>query len=116
VHFSKLRFLQRLTDIEVAAAWAQVRAEKGLLEREKSQSKPALSNFVLLCGAIWMSLTGQKPIASKVHSKHKDPDPDFVVFVQELALVVETHAPTRDQILLCLQGSKRKTITTKISS
>jgi hypothetical protein len=116
VDSNKFRLLERLRGIEVAAGNAQRRADRGLLERERGQSEPALLNFVFRCGKIWKGLTGRAPSANKVHSKHRDPDPDFVVFVQELALIVETHEPTRDQILVCLRRSKRKTITTKISS
>jgi hypothetical protein len=103
VHFNKLRLLERLADIEAAATKAQERVDRRLLERERGQSDPALSNFVMRCGKIWTGLTGRVPSANRVHpnSNVPDKDPDFVVFVQALARVGASHEPTRDRVLTC---------------
>jgi hypothetical protein len=102
VDAEKMAFLKRLVDVEVASKRASERLDRALLERERGQSNAALSNFVFRCSAVWRSLTGRKPSANKV-SRHDGEDPDFVVFLQQLARIVHTHEPTRNQVAQCLR-------------
>jgi hypothetical protein len=88
----KKDFLKRLAQVQAAANHAKIRMDAEMLTRERGQSNPALTNFVFLCGKIWKSLTGRKPSANKVHRRAGAEDPDFVLFIQQLAKI----APTRE--------------------
>ena len=105
-YFKKIGLLGQLADVEVAAKEAMRRIDKSLLKRVRSQSDPALPSFVFRCGAIWKSLTGRKPSAEKVYRKNKG-DPDFVIFVQDLAKFAKSSArldpPSRDQVATSLR-------------
>jgi hypothetical protein len=103
VHFRKMSFLKRLVDIEVAAKTALQRADATLLERERGQAEPALPNFVLRCAVIWKSLTGREPSANKVARREGPDDPDFVVFMQELAGLGQVSLPTRAKVAASLR-------------
>jgi hypothetical protein len=98
-------FVKRLGDIEAAAKAAKSHFDPKLVERERGQSIPGLPNFVRLAGAIWHGLTGRKPSANKVTKCSIDKsDPDFVVFVQELAKLVEADQPTIDQVAFAMRN------------
>lgn len=97
---NKMTFLMRLPDIEVAAKIAQKRIDKTLLGRERSQTDPALPNFVLRCGKIWMSLTGRKPSANKIAGG----DPHFVVFLKELAKIGPAPIPSRAKVAISIRN------------
>jgi hypothetical protein len=96
---AKMTFLKRLAGIEVVAKQARKRVDRKLLERERGQSNPALPNFVRRGGMIWRSLTGRKPSANKVAGR----DPDFVLFMQELARIGAGRAPSREQVATSLR-------------
>ena len=99
----KMRLLRQLADVEVAANVAREHVDKSLLNRERSQSDPALPNFIFRCGGIWNSLTGRKPSAAKVHRKIQPSEPDFLIFVQELAKSAGFDPPSRDQVATSLR-------------
>ena len=105
-HFKKLELIGQLSDIEVAAKAAESRVDKSLLDRERTQSDPALPNFVFRCGGIWKSLTGRRPSAEKIHPKleqNGSTDPDFVIFIQELAKSGGLALPSRHQVFTSLR-------------
>ena len=106
-HFKKLELIKQLSVIELAAKAATHRVDKSLLERERSQSDPALTDFVFRCGEIWKSLTGRIPSAEKIHPKiERDgpTEPDFVIFLQDLtqSAGIATR-PSRHQVLTSLR-------------
>jgi hypothetical protein len=104
VDSEKRAFLNRLADVETGAKIARSRVDRALLGRERSQSAPGLSTFVFRCGAIWESLTGRKPSANKVFRRSSEgEDPDFVVFLQELAKVGKAPVPSRNQVASSLR-------------
>jgi hypothetical protein len=104
VDSAKAAFLERLMQIASTVKDTSQRLDRTLLERERGQSNPALLNFVFLGGAIWRSLTGgRKPSANKVHRDHCE-DPDFVIFLQQLARIRSLHEPTRKQVAQCLRN------------
>ena len=90
-------FLKQLKQLRVAAIEAPRHFDKTLVERERGQKNPALREFVLRCAQIWVNMTGRKPSASQV-SKRATDDPDFVIFVKELAKIGNLPPPTRKQI------------------
>lgn len=91
----KNALIKRLAEIEAAAVVAAQRVDRELLNRERGQSDPALPNFVFRCGVVWGSLTGRPPNADKRRDRR---DPEFVVFLQELAKLANIHPPSRAQI------------------
>lgn len=97
---SKMAFLTLLTEIEVAAKNARKSVDKTLLVRQRNQTDPALPNFVFRCGQIWTSLTARKPSANKVASG----DPDFVVFLQQLAGVGPAPVPSRAKVSISIKN------------
>jgi hypothetical protein len=99
----KMRLLRQLADVEVAANVAREHVDKSLLNRERSQSDPALPNFIFRCGGIWKSLTRRKPSAAKVDRMIQPSEPDFVIFVQELAKSAGFDPPSRDQVATSLR-------------
>ena len=99
----KMRLLRQLADVEVAANVAREHVDKSLLKRERSQSDPALPNFIFRCDGIWKSLTGRKPSAAKVYRKFQPSEPDFLIFVQELAKSAGFDPPSRDQVATSLR-------------
>jgi hypothetical protein len=103
VDSEKAAFLGRLAQLAGAVKDASQRLDRTLLERERGQSNPALLNFVFRCSAVWRSLTGRKPSANKV-SRDGHEDPDFVVFLQQLAHIGSMHEPTRNQVARCLRN------------
>jgi hypothetical protein len=104
---AKMQFLARLAMIEAAAKTAPKRLDKTLLERERGQSTPALSGFVSDASKIWEFLTGRRASANKVHRKRGTNDPDFVLFVQQLAKIACAPEPTRSQVETCLHKPAR---------
>jgi hypothetical protein len=84
---ARLDFAKKLAMIEATAKKASKRVDRSLLNRERGQGIPGLSNFVFRCGEIWENLTGRKPSANKVSRIEGPEDPDFVVFVRNLAMV-----------------------------
>jgi hypothetical protein len=99
----KLAFLKRLAEIEGAATRAIDRTDRALLERERGPSNPALLNFVRRCGSIWTSLTGRNPTGEKLARIAGSEDPEFVLFVQELARVAGAPEPKRNEVVFCLK-------------
>src|SRR5262249_5690511 len=95
---ARLDFTKKLAILEATANQASKRVDRSLLERERGQGIPGLSNFVFRCGKIWENLTGRKPSANKVSRLEGPEDPDFVVFVQRLAAVGQAPVPTRRQV------------------
>jgi hypothetical protein len=91
-------FAKRLATIEATAIRASERVDRSLLDRERGQRIPGLSDFVFRCGEIWKNLTGRIPSAHKVSRLEGPEDPDFVVFVGNLAEVGQTPVPTRRQV------------------
>jgi hypothetical protein len=100
----KMAFLKRLAEIEGTATRAIERTDRALLERERGPSNPALPKFVRRCGSIWTSLTGRNPTGEKLVRKDgRSEDPDFVLFMQELARVAGAPEPKRNEVVLCLK-------------
>jgi hypothetical protein len=97
VQEAKLNFIKLLAMIEGTAKVAIKRVDKKLLDRERGQAIAGISEFVFRCGGIWKHLTGRTPSANKV-TREGSKDPDFVVFVQELAKTAGAPAPTRRQV------------------
>jgi len=98
-----LEFIKRPAQVQGTTIRAIDRMDRTLLERERGQSNPALSNFVLRCGSIWTSLTGKDPTAERVVRKEGSEDPQFVLFMQRLARVAEAPEPNRNEVALCLK-------------
>ncbi len=90
----KMTFIKQLVELEQGAEIARKRVNTSLLRRRRGQVNPALSTFLSRCGAIWKSLTGRNPSASKVAAKN----PDFVIFVRTLAKIGNAPAPSRKQV------------------
>jgi 6-pyruvoyl-tetrahydropterin synthase len=103
----KTGFYVRLADIKAAAKRAISQTDTALLEKKRPQQNQALPNFVFRCSAIWRSLTNREPSAEKVHRRDSE-NPDFVIFVQDLAAVGDAARPTRDEIEVSLRVSLRK--------
>ena len=101
--YKKMELLRQLADVEIAAKVAKQRVDKSLLNRERSQSDPALPNFVFRCGGIWKSLTGRKRSTAKVHRKIQPSEPDFLIFVQDLAKSAGFTPPSRHQVATSLR-------------
>jgi hypothetical protein len=101
VDSERAAFLERLA--RIAGTAKNTSLDRTLLERERGQSNPALLNFVFRCTAIWRSLTGRKPSANKVSRGDRE-DPDFVIFLQQLARLQSLHEPTRKQVARCLRN------------
>jgi hypothetical protein len=102
-HFKKIELLRQLSCIELGAKKAAELVDDSLLERERGQSDPALPNFVFRCAAIWSSLTERKPSANKVHRHPDRNEPDFVIFVQDLAKFAKQSPPSRDKVATSLR-------------
>jgi hypothetical protein len=103
VDSEKKTFLNRLVGIATAAEMAGSRLDPALLDRERGKSILGLPNFVSRCSAIWRSLTKRRPSVNKVTrldtgTDDTGTDPDFVIFIQELAKVGAALAPSRDQV------------------
>lgn len=98
VDAGKKAFLKRLADIAEAAELATKAVDKTFLKRERSQTDPALPDFVSRCGKVWTKLTGRIPSANKVHVDPDDDRPDFVVFVQKLAEAGRAPPPSLKQV------------------
>jgi hypothetical protein len=103
VDLDKQVFVERLAMVEAAAKFAAKHLDRKLLDRERGQSNPALRTFVFRCGQIWTSLTGRKPSAQRVHRDGGE-DPDFVIFVRQLARIASAPEPTRSQVVTCLRN------------
>jgi len=95
VHFGRMDFLGRLTDVEVAARHAQKHLDPKLLSRSRASENRALRRLVAMAKPIWQSLTGRKPSVNKVAGKRRS---DFVAFVQELAKIAGGPEPTFKQV------------------
>jgi hypothetical protein len=95
VHFGRIDFLRRLTDVEVAAQHAQKHLDPKLLRRARASENRALRTLVAMVKPIWRSLTGRKPSVNKVAGERRS---DFVTFVQELAKIAGGPEPTFKQV------------------
>jgi len=95
VHFRRIDFLRRLTDVEVAAQHAQKHLDPKLLRRARASENRALRMLVAMAKPIWRSLTGRKPSVNKVAGEQRS---DFVTFVQELAKIAGGPEPTFKQV------------------
>jgi hypothetical protein len=102
-----LAFLKQLAQLQGAAKIAPEYFDKALVERERGQKNPALRDFVRRCAKIWESLTGRMPNASPV-SKKTTSDPDFVIFLKDLAKVGKLPVPTRKQVETSLNPITKK--------
>jgi hypothetical protein len=100
---AKMAFLKRLAEIEGTATRAIERTDRALLERERGPSNPALPKFVRRCGSIWTSLTGRNPTGEKLSRITGSKDPEFVLFMQELARVAGAPEPKRNEVVHCLK-------------
>jgi hypothetical protein len=101
---AKTAFLERLAEIEGTATRAIERTDRKLLARERGPSNPALLHFVRRCGSIWTSLTGRNPTGEKLSRKDgSSEDPEFVLFMQELARVAGAPEPKRNEVVLWLK-------------
>jgi hypothetical protein len=111
VHVDAMKndFLNLLAQVETATQTAHNRLDRKLLGRERGQANPAIQSFVFRCGEIWKSLTGRTPSANKVHRKgdsihdENGNDPDFVIFVRELAKIGPAPEPSRHQVASSLR-------------
>jgi hypothetical protein len=101
--FKTITLLKQLADLEAVTKAAMHRVDKSLLERERGQSDQALPRFVFRCSRVWKSLTGRKPSAEKVHRKIQPSEPDFLIFVQELAKSAGFAPPSRHQVATSLR-------------
>jgi hypothetical protein len=103
---AKYALIKQVVEIEAAAQVAANRVDKKLLHRERGQSESALPNFVFRSGVVWRSLTGRQPSANKIthHHGHGPKDPDFVLFVQELAKLGKIPPPSRAQVHASLKN------------
>ena len=100
----KRAFFNRLTEVASGAEMARSRVDRALLGRDRGQTAPGLSTFVFRCCAIWRSLTDRKPSANKVvRQSGEGKDPDFVVFLQELAKIGQAPVPSRNQVASSLR-------------
>jgi hypothetical protein len=95
VHFGRIDFLRRLTDVEVVAQHAQKHLDPKLLRRARASENRALRTLVAMAKPIWLSFTGRKPSVNKVGGERKS---DFVTFVQELANIAGGPEPTFKQV------------------
>jgi hypothetical protein len=95
VHFRRMDFLGRLTDLEVAARYAQKHLDSKLLRRARTSENRALRTLVAMARPVWRSLTGRKPSVNKVAGEQRS---DFVTFVQELARIAGGPDPTFKQV------------------
>jgi len=95
VHFRRMDFLGRLTDVEVAARHAQKHLDSKLLRRARTSENRALRTLVAMARPVWLSLTGRKPSVNKVAGEQRS---DFVTFVQELAKIAGGPEPTFKQV------------------
>jgi hypothetical protein len=102
------RLFSQLQNIAAASKNAPSAIDAHLLKRVRGLDNPALSNFAFRCGAIWQSLTARKPSAERLNSKDIA-DPDFVVFVQQIALVAQPNraVPTRDEVATSIAAPPR---------
>jgi hypothetical protein len=105
VYEGKKEFIKRLTELEAAAKVLTAQGvDVELLDRKRGQSEPALPTFVFRGSVIWRSLTGRKPSANK-HTRRNGPkDPDFVLFIQELATLGQLPPPSRKQVETSLKS------------
>jgi hypothetical protein len=87
VHSGEMDFLKRLADVQATANHAKRQIDPNMLTRERGQSNPALTNFVFRGGKIWKSLTGRPPSANKIHRSTGAKNPDFVLFMRQLAKI-----------------------------
>jgi hypothetical protein len=98
-----IRLLKQLADLEDVTNAAMHRVDKTLLERERGQSDQALPRFIFCCSRVWKSLTGRRPSAEKVDRKIQPSEPDFLIFVQQLAKSVGFAPPSRHQVATSLR-------------
>jgi hypothetical protein len=96
-HFAKQAFLRLLVDVERSAKSAVKNLDSSLLTRKRGQNNPALDQFVWLTARIWNSLTGRRASAQRLNSKDRE-DPDFVLFVSDLAKLGQALSPSRREI------------------
>jgi hypothetical protein len=104
-HFAKRAFLLLLVDLERSAIAAVKNLDPSLLTRKRGQNNPALDHFVWLTARIWHSLTGRPASAQRLNSKDRE-DPDFVLFVSDLAKLGQAPSPSRREIETSLHNSR----------
>jgi hypothetical protein len=103
--FAKKEFLGRIADIERSAKAAIKRIDMALLTRKRGQKNPALGQFVWANARIWESLTGRRASAQRLNSKDRE-DPDFVLFVSELAKLGRGRSLSRHEIEISLRNRR----------
>jgi hypothetical protein len=98
-------FLKRVEAVRVAAQKGKRQLVRKLLKRSKGQPQDlALHELVRLGALIWTSMTNRRPTAEKVESRKRETcDPDFVLFVRDLAKIAANVSPTRKQISTALK-------------
>jgi hypothetical protein len=104
-HFAKQAFLLLLADVERSAKSAVKNLDPSLLTRKRGQNNPALDHFVWLNAQMWESLTGRRASAHRLNSKDRE-DPDFVLFVSDLAKLGQAPSPSRREIETSLRNRR----------
>jgi len=104
-HFAKQAFLRLLVDVELSANSAIKNLDPSLLTRKRGQNNPALDHFVWLTARTWDSLTGRRASAQRLNSKDRE-DPDFVLFVSDLAKLGQAPSPSRREIETSLRNRR----------
>ena len=91
--------IAQLASLRAGAKTAPKRLDKTAVERERGQRNLALPSFVSQCANIWRSLTDRRASASRVENKKRTGnDPDFVLFLQDLAHIAGAPKPSRHQV------------------
>jgi hypothetical protein len=104
-HLAKKEFLDRVVDIERSAKEAIKHMDVRLLARKRGQDNPALDHFVWRNVQVWESLTGRPATAQRLNSKDRE-DPDFVLFVSDLAKLGPAPSPSRREIETSLRNRR----------
>jgi hypothetical protein len=104
-HFAKQAFLGLLVDIERSAKSAIKSLDPSPLKRKRGQNNPALDHFVWLTARTWDSLTGRRASAQRLNSKDQE-DPDFVLFVSDLAKLGQAPSPSLREIETSLRNRR----------
>ena len=96
--FGRERFVERIICIEVAAKSAKSCLNADLFKRPKRlpENRPLLG-LVTCAEIVWKSLTGRDASVHKVHNKGRE-EPDFVIFVQQLADIAGRPRPSFKQV------------------
>jgi hypothetical protein len=96
--FGREQFIESLLRVEVAAKSAKNCLDVELFKRPTKlpENRPLLG-LVMCAEIVWKSLTGRNPSVHKVHNEDRE-EPDFVIFVQELADIAGGPRPTFKQV------------------